>query len=33
MEPRPANTFDGFRLEPPRGDVRIALRPRSLAQG
>src|SRR5262245_60458257 len=36
MEPRPAHTFDGFRLEPPpgglwRGDVRIALRPRSLA--
>jgi hypothetical protein len=38
MEPRPAHTFDGFRLEPPpgglwRGDVRMALRPRSLAQG
>ena len=36
MEPRPAHTFDAFRLEPPpgglwRGDVRIALRPRSLA--
>ena len=36
MEPRPAHTFDGFRLEPPpgglwRGDVRLALRPRSLA--
>src|SRR5262245_4033522 len=36
MEPRPAHSFDGFRLEPPpgglwRGDVRIALRPRSLA--
>src|SRR5215475_13881172 len=36
MEPSPAHTFDGFRLEPPpgglwRGDVRIALRPRSLA--
>src|SRR5215510_6896922 len=36
MEPRPAHRFDGFRLEPPpgglwRGDVRIALRPRSLA--
>src|SRR5262249_15450678 len=36
MEPRSAHTFDGFRLEPPpgglwRGDVRIALRPRSLA--
>src|SRR5215470_19671731 len=36
MEPRPAHTFDAFRLEPPpgglwRGDVRIALRPRPLA--
>ena len=36
MEPRPAHTFDAFRLEPPpgglwRGDVRLALRPRSLA--
>src|SRR6516162_3268733 len=36
MEPSPAHTFDGFRLEPPpgglwRGDVRIAMRPRSLA--
>ena len=36
MEPSPAHTFDGFRLEPPpgglwRGDVRLALRPRSLA--
>src|SRR5262245_46919515 len=36
MEPSPAHTFDGFRLEPPpgglrRGDVRIALRPRSLS--
>src|SRR5262245_10171949 len=36
MEPWPAHTFDAFRLEPPpgglwRGDVRIALRPRSLA--
>ena len=36
MEPRPAHTFAGFRLEPPpgglwRGDVRLALRPRSLA--
>ena len=36
MEPGPAHTFDGFRLEPPpgglwRGDVRLALRPRSLA--
>ena len=36
MEPRPAHTFDGFRLEPPpgglwRGDVQLALRPRSLA--
>jgi DNA-binding winged helix-turn-helix (wHTH) protein len=36
MEPRPAHTFDVFRLEPPpgglwRGDVRIALRPRPLA--
>src|SRR5262249_31513753 len=36
MEPSPAHTFDGFRLEPRpgglwRGDVRIALRPRSLA--
>jgi hypothetical protein len=35
MEPRPAHTFDAFRLEPPpgglwRGDVRLALRPRSL---
>jgi hypothetical protein len=32
MEPRPAHTFDAFRLEPPpgglwRGDVRLALRP------
>src|SRR5262245_42343329 len=38
MEPRPAHTLDGFRLEPPpgglwRGDVRLALRPRSVAQG
>jgi hypothetical protein len=38
MEPSPAHTFDSFRLEPPprgvwRGDVRLALRPRSLAQG
>src|SRR5215831_15462643 len=36
MEPRPARTFDGFRLEPPpgglwRGDVQLTLRPRSLA--
>src|SRR5262245_7406675 len=36
MEPRPAHTFNGFRLEPPpgglwRGDVRVALRPRPLA--
>src|SRR5262245_4336305 len=36
MEPRPVHTFDAFRLEPPpgglwRGDVRLALRPRSLA--
>src|SRR5262245_54725402 len=36
MEPGPAHTFDTFRLEPPpgglwRGDVRLALRPRSLA--
>src|SRR6516162_7826766 len=36
MEPRPAHTFDGFRLEPPpgglwRGDVQLAVRPRSLA--
>ena len=36
MEPRSSYTFDAFRLEPPpgglwRGDVRIALRPRSLA--
>jgi DNA-binding winged helix-turn-helix (wHTH) protein len=36
MAQGPAHTFDGFRLEPPpgglwRGDVRIALRPRSLA--
>ena len=36
MEPGPAHTFDAFRLEPPpgglwRGDVRLALRPRSLA--
>jgi hypothetical protein len=36
MEPRPAHTLDGFRLEPPpgglwRGDVRLALRPRPLA--
>ena len=35
MEPRPAHTFDGLRLEPPpgglgRGDVRLALRPRLL---
>ena len=38
MEPSPAHTFDGFRLEPPpgglwRGDVRLALRPRPVAQG
>src|SRR5262245_14520754 len=36
MEPGPSYTFDAFRLEPPpgglwRGDVRLALRPRSLA--
>jgi DNA-binding winged helix-turn-helix (wHTH) protein len=36
MEPGPSYTFDSFRLEPPpgglwRGDVRLALRPRSLA--
>src|SRR5262249_705941 len=36
MEPSPAHTFDGFRLEPPRGgfwrgDVRLAWRPGSLA--
>ena len=36
MEPRAAHTFDGFRLEPPpgglwRGDVRLALRPLSVA--
>jgi DNA-binding winged helix-turn-helix (wHTH) protein len=36
MEQGPSYTFDGFRLEPPpgglwRGDVRLALRPRSLA--
>jgi hypothetical protein len=36
MEPRPAHTFNAFRLEPPpgglwRGDTRIALRPRPLA--
>jgi hypothetical protein len=36
MEPRPAHTLDAFRLEPPpgslwRGDVWLALRPRSLA--
>ena len=39
MEPRPAHTFDAFdafRLEPPpgglwRGDVQLAVRPRSLA--
>src|SRR5215475_15170259 len=36
MEPGSSHTFDAFRLEPPpgglwRGDVRIALRPRSLA--
>jgi predicted ATPase/DNA-binding winged helix-turn-helix (wHTH) protein len=36
MEPGSAYTFDAFRLEPPpgglwRGDVRLALRPRSLA--
>jgi hypothetical protein len=36
MEPGPSHTFDAFRLEPPpgglwRGDVRLALRPRSLA--
>jgi hypothetical protein len=36
MEPRPFYTFEAFRLEPPpgglcRGDVRLALRPRSLA--
>jgi hypothetical protein len=38
MAQGPAHTFDAFRLEPPpgglwRGDVRMALRPRSLAQG
>ena len=36
MEPGASHTFDSFRLEPPpggvwRGDVRLALRPRSLA--
>src|SRR5215471_15374486 len=36
MEPSPMHTFDGFRLEPSpgglwRGNVRLALRPRSLA--
>jgi len=36
MEPRPSHTCDAFRLEPPpgglwRSDVRMALRPRSLA--
>src|SRR5499426_3088966 len=36
MEPGSSHTFDAFRLEPPpgglwRGDVRMALRPRSLA--
>jgi DNA-binding winged helix-turn-helix (wHTH) protein len=36
MEQGPAHTFNAFRLEPPpgglwRGDVRLALRPRSLA--
>ena len=36
MAQGPSYTFDGFRLEPPpgglwRGDVRLALRPRSLA--
>src|SRR5215831_2587607 len=36
MEPGSSHTFDGFRLEPPpgglwQGDVRLALRPRSLA--
>ena len=36
MEPSPTHTFDAFRLEPSpgglwRGDVRLALRPRSLA--
>jgi len=38
MEQGPAHAFDGFRLEPPpgglwRGDVRLALRPRPVAQG
>src|SRR5499426_4283795 len=36
MAQEPSHTFDAFRLEPPpgglwRGDVRMALRPRSLA--
>src|SRR5215475_5792644 len=36
MEPSPSHTFDAFRHKPPpgglwRGDVRLALRPRSLA--
>ena len=38
MEQGPAHAFDGFRLAPPpgglwRGDVRLALRPRPVAQG
>src|SRR5262245_37803867 len=38
MDPRPAHTFDAFRLEPPpgglwRGVVRLALRPALVALG
>jgi hypothetical protein len=38
MKQGPSYAFDGFRLEPPpgglwQGAVRLALRPRSLAQG
>ena len=37
MEPSPAHTVAGFRLEPPpgdlwRGDARMALRPRPLVE-